>query len=384
LYEGYLKTFFLETRWLTSGVLTDIPDSDHIALPSADCKILQIANQSTPILNSDKRYLIDKNLFDNLDNDQKAALLLHEVIYREGIQIGHKNSISSRFLNSLIMSVDIDSLSIQDFSEILQKLGFEENMIQGVSIDLSQYEFYENGHLKFAKVASNALLSFGESLLPIKDMIYFYEDGTIQEFTPAMNVSFSYLKKKFQVFPFPVNFYSNKNLKSLMLFEKTLFTFNGHNLGIKGSVKFHENGLLKSGIVESGTIMTNILNPSIISVNEAIFFYENGNVKEANATSSFNIPYVKSNKIWTGNLKFSPEGLLTSSYMNAPLAVKIQEKNFDLIPYQSIGFWETSGKIRSLQMPVSASLLSQKNKWVRVEAYTDIQLDQNERLIEKL
>lgn len=70
--------------------LTLTPDSYEDGLPKG-CEIKQIV-----IYKDDGRILMDQDLFDALDNVNKAALVLHEIFYAELREYGETNSLRTR------------------------------------------------------------------------------------------------------------------------------------------------------------------------------------------------------------------------------------------------------------------------------------------------
>lgn len=80
--------------------MPDIQDSLVRVFPRG-CKIEQIAIQKEPAFPEDKRFTVSKDLWDLLDEDNKAGLVLHEIIYREALLYGHEDSVNARYVNSI-------------------------------------------------------------------------------------------------------------------------------------------------------------------------------------------------------------------------------------------------------------------------------------------
>ena len=92
-YRGLFSNFWDSSQFLSGIVLSDIPDSQHVALPAgANCRIEQIAIQRQVTFPEDFRYIINKDLWDLLDNTSKAGLVLHEILLHEAIAIGIQHS----------------------------------------------------------------------------------------------------------------------------------------------------------------------------------------------------------------------------------------------------------------------------------------------------
>ncbi len=123
-YEKYVNSFMNEARFVSGVELVTVPDSDHIFLPD-NCKIVQIAIQKEPEFPEDGRYVVNKDLWDNMDAASKAGLILHEVIYREAIDFGAEDSKASRYLNALLAANLVKQHTPDTFNALMQKIGFK-------------------------------------------------------------------------------------------------------------------------------------------------------------------------------------------------------------------------------------------------------------------
>jgi hypothetical protein len=111
---------FLDNTKFIDSPLIETPDSDHIVAPPSGCEIGQIAIQIKPTFPGDRLFTIDRMLWDYLDEDHKAGLVLHEVIYNEGITRGHRNSVAVRYLNAIASSDTVSELSGDEYKRILK------------------------------------------------------------------------------------------------------------------------------------------------------------------------------------------------------------------------------------------------------------------------
>jgi len=118
IYRERAAHFMEEARFISNIELIDIPDSDHIGIP-ANCWIKQIAIQNEPQFPEDPYYVISQDLYDYLDNDGKAGLILHEIVYREALTYGHQNSKNTRYFNSYLSSDRMERLSPAQYAGIL-------------------------------------------------------------------------------------------------------------------------------------------------------------------------------------------------------------------------------------------------------------------------
>lgn len=113
--------------------LEDINDSLHkFRLPG--CHVEQIANQSIPLFDDDPWFLINANLWNQLEEFDKAGLVLHEVIYRIGLRHGVEHSIGVRYLVSLIFQEKPEAVSDQQWVQAFMH---------------SRMQFFETANIRF-------------------------------------------------------------------------------------------------------------------------------------------------------------------------------------------------------------------------------------------
>src|SRR5690606_18925272 len=77
-------------------------------------------------------FLVDKDLWEELDNDNKVALIFHEIIYAEAISYGHLNSLMTRSLNIKLLT-----------SSNLGDEGLDRLFAQNLPPALDEEELYE-------------------------------------------------------------------------------------------------------------------------------------------------------------------------------------------------------------------------------------------------
>ena len=107
-YNGETFTNFLQDHYLNKlenvhtrikfiqDDLEDIPDSYNTYLPN-NCMLKQIAiNYQNGVI------AIDERLWNALDEDNKSALILHELFYEDFIRSGHRDSIITRQFNAYL------------------------------------------------------------------------------------------------------------------------------------------------------------------------------------------------------------------------------------------------------------------------------------------
>ncbi len=122
-YFKHLKEFKDEMQMLTNMHLPSTQDWGLVPLENG-CRIEQLAIQRKPIFPSEKRYLINQDLWNQLPDEDRAGLILHEIIYREAIELGHKDSIKTRYLNIFLSSSEMNLISKSNYDNRVKGLGF--------------------------------------------------------------------------------------------------------------------------------------------------------------------------------------------------------------------------------------------------------------------
>ncbi|MFZ4404339.1 MAG: hypothetical protein ACOYOK_09590 [Pseudobdellovibrionaceae bacterium] len=202
--EKYLelyKEFFNETAMLKNIELTDVPDSNHIAIPKG-CKVEQLVIQKKPVFPGDKRYTFNQDLWDSLDENSKAGIIVHEIIYHEGIEVNngvqyfsydkvhfenYARSTAVRFLTSFLFSKDMSNNASEDklhaafrmagyyldykgiliqTSNIKRGGGFLADIVKGKHSFFSSYNPKNKIQLRYFKIA---LEMIGETRLSFDD-----------------------------------------------------------------------------------------------------------------------------------------------------------------------------------------------------------------------
>lgn len=122
IYQERATRFSDSTAWLRGTTLPLIDDTGYIFKPD-NCQVKQVVIQRKPAFPTDKKYLVDTDLWDLLSDDNKAVMILHEAIYEEAIERGQLDSIGSRYFNALIFSGAIEEKSPEDYRDDLNRVG---------------------------------------------------------------------------------------------------------------------------------------------------------------------------------------------------------------------------------------------------------------------
>lgn len=116
LYRNWIRTFIDETEFIGKP-LSDLHDEGHPHL-QAGCTIEQVAVQSSVLFQSGKRYRINWNIFSNFSSIDAAALIVHEVVYREArsLKVGQfRHSQAVRKFVAYLFSNEIRSESKEQY-----------------------------------------------------------------------------------------------------------------------------------------------------------------------------------------------------------------------------------------------------------------------------
>jgi hypothetical protein len=111
-----------DSYFLSGLELRDINDSGYV--PLGDCKIQQAVIQREPWHPLDRRFTFDGDLWSRLPVGDQAGLILHEVIYREVLELGQRNSTSVRQLVAWLSSPLFEQVSQEQYDENIRPAVF--------------------------------------------------------------------------------------------------------------------------------------------------------------------------------------------------------------------------------------------------------------------
>lgn len=102
----------------TDSELIDIPDSQELIIPK-NCQKQQLVIQ-TNATRGEKWLKIQKDLWTQLDNVQKAIIITHELVYYDFILANNaKDSRDARYFNQLVMADAFSGMSVCDYFKFL-------------------------------------------------------------------------------------------------------------------------------------------------------------------------------------------------------------------------------------------------------------------------
>jgi hypothetical protein len=161
-YRATAIEFLNSAEFVRGMTLIDIPDERGAVIP-AGCKLEQIAIQRTRLLlPSDRRLTINADLWDLLSSDEKAGLILHELLYGEALQVANgsiAHTPSIRALTGLFSSPQSDTLSLNEMAAKFDSAGLAwigwneaELMLFTAGGTATPPTFHPNGNLFEAKL----------------------------------------------------------------------------------------------------------------------------------------------------------------------------------------------------------------------------------------
>lgn len=121
LYTDWLKNFYQESQILTDTEFMETPDLGLVKKPK-ECTLEQVIFQRDSSRLNSARYIINEKLWSRLDADNKAALIIHELIYRDYLSGMSLESTSERIrlFNAIILGDKLQTVNLQDYLRILQ------------------------------------------------------------------------------------------------------------------------------------------------------------------------------------------------------------------------------------------------------------------------
>jgi len=173
LYRQWHAAFEDESANLPAGVALSSTDDYGAVDRRPDCGVKQAAVQRRPVVTGGKRFFFDPEVVGRLDADNRAGLILHEIIYRDGIRRGHVTSRLVRYLTALLASEDFENLSATDYRARLLETRMNEYRYEslryfpGLVFDFAEAERFcaglpgfttlpevEYGHIGFSQYAT--------------------------------------------------------------------------------------------------------------------------------------------------------------------------------------------------------------------------------------
>jgi hypothetical protein len=194
LIQDRADRFISETAFLDRSEIPDIYDKGPYLEPKK-CSLVQVGANKVDPLPAEKKYLIDADLWKLADEQTKAGLVLHEVIYAAVREFGIKTSATTRYFNALISSTTITEFNNSQYIKLLTKMNWIDPsadmvneaqhrmfsvVINGLTVATDGIK-YEGKHLSDANINAPSPIKTprGTVLLPSGVRVLFRADGSL-------------------------------------------------------------------------------------------------------------------------------------------------------------------------------------------------------------
>lgn len=153
--------------------LEDVPDSNHLFFPR-NCKVEQLAIRYDQAGEGNSKFLIQGEILRHLDRNSLRGIVVHEMLYKRFALGG--NSVYARYLNQVITSGPVASLTLEDYVKFLIMYYTDWNgqmwyLHHGnVALDLSTYKRTEPGFFEISTRFQTYVFSTMGGLDPEKTM----------------------------------------------------------------------------------------------------------------------------------------------------------------------------------------------------------------------
>lgn len=120
------KEWFADTKFLNKIVLPGINDHGYIPL-EVGCVVEQVAVQNLIPSAKAKKYTVREDLWKQMSLQDRAGLILHEIIYNEILNHPTIDSTSrgTRYVNALVSSPALSKISLAEYERHLKEADFK-------------------------------------------------------------------------------------------------------------------------------------------------------------------------------------------------------------------------------------------------------------------
>ncbi len=412
---------FWQNTFFTDDDLADLPDAGLGSFP-AGCQIKQVAIQKTPIFPGAKLYTIDRKLWNLMNSDSQAALVLHEIVLntvrdsnasygQKQFRDFHTDTQRVRYYTGWLTSSEVATISLGDYTKILnlsaldssmtyrgfnltwqQKLNHEKTMVSG------EPEFFDTGKnlVKTAFIADPHLFTIpmGSGSLLMKftfqGRISFHQNGQASVIDSFSNPS---VHDEIQIpinngyLIWPENKINSSNYSEEFKFDdrgilttmRSVGEFKNNYAESSGAftIKRSGNTYFVSAITGDGTLA---FKSKIYSLDDdsSVLFYETG---ELAAVSQVPMT-VKTifGEIESSDIEFYPTGnvkSLAGAGEDKTLKIQINGVNLEMQRKNRISFYENGSIFSAVMSKETAGLKDPTGKAITVFARERFNLDVN-------
>lgn len=144
-------------KFIKRGSITDIDDGATRVSPEKNCFKRQAAVQVKNPAYLQHRLLIDKEIWDRMDEFTKVGLLVHEAIYRSAMEQGHEDAERVRYLTAMLFSTYAEEFGVEQLLRV-----FKTAKLDGCFNRDLLFVDHETDEVLFKHTVGNEILSYDE------------------------------------------------------------------------------------------------------------------------------------------------------------------------------------------------------------------------------
>lgn len=91
------------------------------------CDVGLVALQKKPRFEEDKLYTISEDLWKGMNNDHRAGLILHEIVYQDALDSGQPDSVGTRYFVGTIASKKLEAMDEKSYSDLVHRTGLDDS-----------------------------------------------------------------------------------------------------------------------------------------------------------------------------------------------------------------------------------------------------------------
>ncbi|WP_413944343.1 hypothetical protein [Bdellovibrio sp. HCB-162] len=237
LYRRWYKEFFNEAEFIPNAKFNPTGDIGFGYIPK-NCSLEQVIFQRAPNILNQFRYLINLDLWQALSIENQAALVMHELIYRELTLPPniHESSEAARYFNALLNSEQFQKLSYQQYILTLQELRFSKADYGDLVIVVGEkkleggwykipVDFFDRDHLKSATLDNVQNFKRGKFVYDSRCAAEAIDIGTVASFFPQGQIRLLAVR---QTFPdlCGLPYFDYENAETKLRLHGTRWSFN--------------------------------------------------------------------------------------------------------------------------------------------------------------
>ena len=175
--KSQISHFFERVKPIRGIELGDVPDEDLLKPIPPNCVRKQVANRNPLLVPPGKDFVIQQDLFEQMDPENQVGLITHELFYQNSTA---QSSREVRALNRALHNGTVTSIEL--LLSLAQKAQIARIDYRGMMLDLSkEAAFYHSGRLKSATGLEDEYQIRGSSTQLENHQHNFYENGQVSE-----------------------------------------------------------------------------------------------------------------------------------------------------------------------------------------------------------